>query len=107
MCEHSQDGLDRLNQLRLRAGLTAIVPPWHNRYLREAEAEAARFTDARLEALLDFSSTYYFLSRVVNAWLSAQEGQEPSYDAVVNQLAHCLPSLGDVGQGKVWLWRKV
>ena len=107
MCEHSQDGLERLNQLRLRAGLQAIASPWHNRYLRENEVEAARFEGVKLEALLDFSSTYYLLSRVVNAWLSAQEGREPSYDAPVNQLALQLPSLGDVGQGKVWLWRKV
>lgn len=106
MCEHSQDGLDRLNELRSQAGLTDISPPWHNRYLRENEVEAARFEGAKLEALLDFSSTYYFLSRVVNAWLSAQEGREPSYDAPVNQLALQLPSFGDVGQGKVWLWRK-
>jgi ubiquinone/menaquinone biosynthesis C-methylase UbiE len=106
MCEHSQDGLERLNQLRFRAGLAAITPPWHNRYLREHEVEAARFEGAKLEAVLDFSSTYYFLSRVVNAWLSAQEGREPAYDAPVNQLALQLPSFGDVGQGKVWLWRK-
>ncbi|MSQ48685.1 MAG: class I SAM-dependent methyltransferase [Deltaproteobacteria bacterium] len=106
MCEHSQQGLDRLNQMRLRVGLSAITPPWHNRYLNEAEVESARFQSAKLEAVLDFSSTYYFLSRVVNAWLSAQEGREPSYDAPVNQLAVQLPSFGDVGQAKVWLWRK-
>jgi len=31
MCENSQDGLDCLNNLRARAGLPAIQPPWHNR----------------------------------------------------------------------------
>ena len=106
MCEHSQDGLERLNQLRFRAGLEAIAPPWHNRYLRENEVESARFEGATLEAVVDFSSTYYFLSRVVNAWLSAQEGRQPSYDAPVNRLALQMPSFGDCGQGKIWLWRK-
>jgi ubiquinone/menaquinone biosynthesis C-methylase UbiE len=106
MCENSQDGLDRLNGLRTRVGLPKIEPPWHNRYLRDAELEQVALPGVKLEAINDYSSTYYFLSRVVNAALAQQQGREPEYEAPVNQLARALPSVGNFGQGRIWLWRK-
>ena len=53
------------------------------------------------------SSTYYFLSRVVNAWLAAKEGKEPDYNSPVNELALHLPAIGDMGQGRTWVWKRV
>lgn len=107
MCENSQDGLDAINALRERAGLPPITPPWHNRYLRDAEVREADIDGARLETVNAYTSTYYFLSRVVNAWLAKEEGQEPEYEAPVNRLALRLPPIGDFGQGKIWLWRRL
>jgi len=106
MCENSQDGLDKINLLRELVGLPQITPPWHNRYFRDAELQATTFPGVKLEGISYYSSTYYFLSRVVNAWLAAQDGQEPQYEAPVNQLALQLPPIGDLGQGRIWLWRK-
>lgn len=106
MCEHSQDGLNGMNEFRARVGLPEMKPPWHNRYLRDAEIEGAAFPGMKLETVSHFSATYYFVSRVVNAWLAAQEGKEPDYDAPVNQLGLKLPPLGNFGQGRIWVWRK-
>lgn len=106
MCENSQDGLDKINSLRERVGLPAVMPPWHNRYLRDAEVNEFVYPNTKLESINHYSSTYYFLSRVVNAWLAAQEGKEPEYEAPINQLALQLPPIGDLGQGRIWLWRK-
>jgi 2-polyprenyl-3-methyl-5-hydroxy-6-metoxy-1,4-benzoquinol methylase len=106
MCENSQDGLYKINLLRAEAGLPSITPPWHNRYLRDSELQEVKLNNAELEDIIDYSSTYYFLSRVVNAWLASQAGIEPDYDAPINQLALRLPSIGDMGQGRIWLWRK-
>lgn len=106
MCENSQDGLDQVNELRARIGLPKITPPWHNRYLRDHEISRLRIPGACLENVDCFSSTYYFLSRVVNAWLAAQKGRDPSYDTPLNKLALRLPSWGNMGQGRIWLWRK-
>lgn len=106
MCENSMDGLDRINELRDKLGLSSISPPWHNRYLREKEVESLLMPDVKLDHVNHFSSTYYLLSRVLNAALAAKEGKDPSYDAPINQLAMSLPSLGDWGQGKIWVWRK-
>jgi ubiquinone/menaquinone biosynthesis C-methylase UbiE len=107
MCENSQDGLDKVNELREKVGLTAVIPPWHNRYLRDSELKHVNLDNARLEDIIYYSSTYYFLSRVVNAWLASREGGEPDYDAPINQLALLLPSMGELGQGRIWLWRKL
>ena len=54
----------------------------------------------------DYSSTYYFLSRVVNAAVAAEAGEDPDYDSFINRLALKLPPMGDMGQGKIWLWRR-
>lgn len=105
MCENSQDGLDKVNALRDRVGLPAITPPWHNHYLRDDELSGFTHPGVKLEGINFYSSTYYFLSRVVNAWLAAQDGKEPEYEAPINQLALELPPLGDMGQGRIWLWR--
>jgi len=107
MCENSQDGLDKINALRERIGLPRITPPWHNRYLLDAELDQANIPGVELEDIKYFTSTYYFLSRVVNAWLAAREKKQPDYDAPINQLALELPSSGDLGQTRLWLWRQV
>src|SRR5262249_7913923 len=106
MCENSKDGLDEINRFRACLGLAKITPPWHNRYLRDAELAELSFPGVAFEGVEYYSSTYYFLSRVVNAWLAAQEGKEPSYEAPINQLALRLPPLGEFGQGRIWKWRR-
>lgn len=107
MCENSQDGLDQINRLRGPLGLDPITPPWHNRYLLDKEIQGFDVPGIRLEAVNYFTSTYYFLSRVVNAALAAEKGHEPDYEAPVNRLALKLPPLGELGQTRIWLWRKV
>lgn len=110
MCENSQDGLDGINRLRAGLDLPEIVPPWHNHYLTGKDisgfVEAVWHTVVH-ESTDDYSSTYYFLSRIVNAALAAQEGREPDYDSPINRLALKLPALVDgFGQGRIWLWRR-
>jgi len=106
MCENSQDGLDAINDMRVKAGLEKVIPPWHNRYIKDTEVNTLNIPGIKLEEIHHYSSTYYFLSRVVNAWLARQEGKEPSYEASVNQLALLLPPFGEIGQGRIWIWQK-
>jgi ubiquinone/menaquinone biosynthesis C-methylase UbiE len=106
MCENSQDGLQNLNGLRQRVGLPRIDPPWHNRYMRDSEIAQFSVPGITLESVNNYSSTYYFLSRVVNAAVAAKAGTEPEYESEINQLALKLPSVGDHGQGRIWVWRK-
>jgi len=106
MCENSMAGLDNLNKLRISAGLGAISPPWHNVYLVDNLVTSLDTPGAKLVDVDSFSATYYFLSRVVNAWLAAKEGKQPSYDAQVNRLALDLPPFGDCAQGKLWVFER-
>ena len=101
MIENSQDGLNNLNKLRRNVGLLDIKPPWHNRYFIDSEIEKVSFLV--LERVVDFSSTYYFLSRVINAALH----DPPEYDHPINQCALKLPIIRmGCGQTRLWIWRK-
>jgi ubiquinone/menaquinone biosynthesis C-methylase UbiE len=106
MCESSMDGLNKINSLRASIDLPQITHPWHNRYLFDEEINELAMEGITLDSVNDFSSTYYFLSRVVNAHIALNEGKEPDYNSIINQLALKLPPFGDVGQTKIWLWRK-
>jgi len=106
MCENSQDGLNSINILRKNIGLSEIKPPWHNRYFMDDELKDLMIPDIELEKVEDYSSTYYFLSRIVNAWLAKEEGREPDYNALINQLSLLLPPIGNLGQGRIWVWNK-
>lgn len=104
MIESSQNGLDRINEVRLQIDLPKINPPWHNRYLRDEEISSVGLN---LIEVVDFSSTYYFLSRIVNAHLARLGSKEPDYNSPVNQLALKLPSfISGFGQTKLWVWEK-
>ncbi len=106
MVENSLDAVERLNRLRISLGLPEIVPPWHNRYLREDEIANLEVAGLRLAEVRQYSSTYYFLSRVVNAALASGMGGKPDYQSPINKLALRLP--GDLcdgfGQGVAWIW---
>lgn len=106
MCENSMDGLAAINEMREAIGLKSIQPPWHNQYFDEQKLLELDIPDFDLVRVESYSSTYYFLSRVLNAWFAAQEGKDPAYDAPINQLALALPSIGEFGQGKLWIWQK-
>lgn len=107
MCENSEDGLDMVNSMRKCLQLPPISPPWHNRYLKDDEVTSLVIPGVTLENINYYSSTYYFLSRVINAALADQNGVSPEYASPLNHLALRLPpAMGRLGQGRIWLWRK-
>jgi SAM-dependent methyltransferase len=106
MCENSEDGLNEINNWRAALNLKSIEMPWHNRYLKDSEISEIRIADVSLEEIDYYSSTYYLLSRVLNAALARDSGLEPSYESPINQMALKLPSIGKFGQGRIWVWRK-
>jgi ubiquinone/menaquinone biosynthesis C-methylase UbiE len=109
MCESVKDGLVHINRARACIDLPPIQEPWHNRYLREDEVASVDF--ATLKEYRDFSAAYYFLSRVVNAWVAKNENAEPRYDSVINQLAPRLAGISNFettgfGQTRLWVWER-
>lgn len=106
MCEDTQEGLANLNALRAIVELPAIPMRWHNLYLREADLAPKWRSLFEVHEIDPFSSLYYTTSRVVYAKLAALEGQEPRYDHPINRIAASLPSAGDNGPLKLFVFRK-
>lgn len=105
MCESSKRGLSNINKLRKLFNLKEISSPWHNTYIDDNKLIKENLPLELIERK-DFTSTYYFLSRIVNAHISDLEGKEPEYDSPINQMALQLPPIGEMGQTVLWVWRK-
>jgi ubiquinone/menaquinone biosynthesis C-methylase UbiE len=109
MCENLTEGLNNINRVRMDLGLPEIQRPWHNCYLNEKEVLGIDF--AELVEYRDFTSAYYFLSRVVNAWVAKKNNAEPQYNSDINQVSSHLignrnfESMG-LGQTRLWVWRR-
>lgn len=106
MCENVQSGLDFLNDYRKSVGLDEIKTRWHNSYLDNSffpELEKL----FHVEQVDHFASTYYFVSRVINAWLSKQSGVEPSYEDPLNYMASKLPVFGEFSPMRLYVLKKI
>ena len=108
MCENSVDGLRNLNEVRTSVGLSKIDMPWHNRYISDSEIHSVDF--AELVEYRDFTSIYYLLSRVVNAWTAGLQNLEPDYESDINKLTPQLLGIRNLetmglGQTRLMVWR--
>lgn len=107
LVEHSLVGLARLNRRRAAWGLPRIQPPWHNHYLSDWDVRELPVPYCSLvDDAVDYSSTYYVLSRIVNGKWAQLRKREPQYDAWINRVALELPSIGRCGQARYWRWVK-
>ncbi len=105
LMENSITGVRAINDLRATMGLDAVVPPWHNLYLHDRTMANLDVPGMRFVDLRHYSGGYYFLSRVVNAWLAKTQGDEPEYESPVNQIALELsPTELPCAQGKLWVY---
>jgi SAM-dependent methyltransferase len=92
--ENFVEGHDAMNALRAAVDLPPIPIRWHNRYFTEPEFRdcvAPCFEGLRFD---DFSSTYYFATRVIYSAFARMRGEEPDYRHEIHQLAPKLPAFG-------------
>jgi ubiquinone/menaquinone biosynthesis C-methylase UbiE len=109
MCEDTEQGLARLNNLREYMGLEAINVRWHNLYLDEAHILSGAQGIFELLQTVNFSSFYYVASRIINAKIAQEQGVEPQYDSDINRVAAMCSSLGgfgDFGPLKLFVFKK-
>ena len=106
LCESFIDGLEEINLFRHRAGIEEIQKPWHNRYLALSELGKLLPECLVLVDCLDFSATYYFVSRVINAWQAKHQSENPDYDAPLNHLSLRLPTIDKCAQTKAIILSK-
>jgi ubiquinone/menaquinone biosynthesis C-methylase UbiE len=106
MIESFIEGLERTNKLRCSLGLEKIDPPWHNVFLKEELVKKWATSEYVLEEIYPFSSTYYFLSRVVYAKIAHDKGEELRYDSDINLVSCKLPPIGNFGPTRLYQWLK-
>jgi SAM-dependent methyltransferase len=93
--ENFMGGQTAMNALRTGQGLKPIPVRWHNLFFDEAEfaARAGRLFES--VEVVNFSSTYYLVTRVVYSALCKRDGVEPDYAHPIHDIAAALPAAGD------------
>ena len=86
-CENSSTGLRNINIARKKLGLKKIIAPWHNKYIENAKFIKFKFKHLNFNKIHEFSSSFYFISRVLNAF-DAQINKKKKFDEKLNQLAY-------------------
>lgn len=106
MMENYINPLQNLNSARQTFQLPPIEVRWHNLYLDESI-----FLDkiSNLFSVLEidnFASTYYLVSRTLNALLNSSNGMA-DYNSDLNKYAAMLPPLGNFSPEKLIVMKKI
>ena len=96
-----------INCERKKFELPRIEMPWHNNYINDDKIQNdLKKIKLNLKSINHFSSTYYFLSRIIYAHYVNKNNLKLDYDSVINQMSHKLPCFGNFSQTKIWEWAK-
>jgi ubiquinone/menaquinone biosynthesis C-methylase UbiE len=110
LSEATLQGWTKLNAFRAEWGLAAISMPPFNTYLDEAQVIAALAPSFELLELVNFASTYFVGTRVLKPLLAEALGGRVNVadpDLHWNRWWATLPSWGDYGTQKLFVFRKV
>lgn len=104
--ENFIEGHDNMNEARRAVGLPEIPVRWHNLYFSEREfiRSAERFFEDIV--FKDFSSSYYFATRVIYSEMCRMQGKEPDYKHDIHQLSIRLPWVGKFSPIRMAIMRK-
>src|SRR5262249_9180307 len=104
--ENFIEGQERMNEMRRAAGLPNIPINWHNLYFREGEfvSSASRFFGEIV--FKDFSSTYYFATRIVYSAMCQLRGEQPDYQHDLHKVAVRLPWIGQFSPIRMVVMRR-
>ena len=108
-CESSSVALKNINLFRKKAGLKKIKSPWHNLYINDHLLIKKNFKNLKLIKIHNFTSTYYFVSRVVNALVCEKKKVKPKNSDLISMLAWNLDQSlkPDFSQTKIYEFKKI
>ena len=89
--ESSSTALSKINNFRKTLNLQKIIKPWHNLYLDDNKIINCKYKKIKLIKIQELFSTYYFLSRVINAYQNELNMLPSKYDDDLNLLGWKLP----------------
>jgi SAM-dependent methyltransferase len=93
--ENFIEGHENMNAARREVGLPPIPVRWHNLYFREYEFVRATSPFFRDITFSDFSSSYYFATRVIYSAMCQMRGETPDYNHEIHRLSVRLPPFGE------------
>ena len=105
--ENFIEGHNNMNRARAEVGLPEIPVRWHNVYLREEEFLRRTRQVFREIEIRDFSSAYYYVTRVLYARMCKEEGVEPDYEHPIHRFAPALPWFGQFSPVRLAVLRKL
>ena len=92
--ENFAEGQQHLNEARAAVGLSPIAVRWHNRFFTTDEFATAAQVAFEVVEWKEFSSAYYFATRVIYSAMCQMRGEEPDYQHEIHRLAVDLPWTG-------------
>jgi hypothetical protein len=92
--ENFVEGHDAMNRARQAVGLPEIPVRWHNLYFEEKSFRIMAEPFFENITFKDFSSSYYFATRVIYSALCMMRGEKVDYNHEIHQFAPRLPWIG-------------
>jgi ubiquinone/menaquinone biosynthesis C-methylase UbiE len=92
--ENFVEGQRNMNEARKSVGLPPIPVRWHNRFFSEEDFVRSVSPYFGRPSFRDFSSSYYFATRVIYSAMCTMRGEVPDYDHEIHRLAVHLPWIG-------------
>ena len=101
-----EEGYGIINKWRIKLNLEQIRFPYHINLLNEPYVFDLVSENFDLEEVYDFSSSYYFLSRVIYPKVMDITKGKVKSDSNINRLFSMLPSIGKIGMNKIFVLRE-
>lgn len=92
--ENFVEGQHNMNATRAAVGLPEIPIRWHNLFFNETEFRSGVEPWFEVVGIQEFSSSYYFATRVIYSAMCQMRGEQPDYGHEIHQLSIHLPWTG-------------
>lgn len=104
--ENFIEGQESLNYLRSLYGLPEIKIRWHNKFFSEKIFLDTTKTMFSTVEKIEFSSAYYFATRVIYSKMCVEQNIEPDYMHPIHRDSIKLPQFGSFSPIKLFILRK-
>lgn len=104
--ENFLEGHENMNAARRSVGVEEIPVRWHNLYFVEQDFLAETRKIFKTVDIIDFSSAYYYATRVIYSALCKMHGDVPDYNHEIHRLAIKLPIIGQYSPIRLAVMRK-
>jgi ubiquinone/menaquinone biosynthesis C-methylase UbiE len=99
-------GQKNLTDLRQSVGLPEIPVRWHNLFFDEVEFMERMIKMFNTVSIVNFSSSYYFATRVIYSSMCQMRHERPDYQHDIHKLSINLPVIGDCSPIKMAILQK-